>query len=259
MSNPEEMAFPRRKERFEGRRKESQARKVLDEFFDHATLLAVSRLMHRGAFDTVDYPISTGKEGGIFRATKGSEYRAVKVYRIGNTTFRHLPPYTLEQLGRETSVGNFAGLISAWTRREHTILGQLTAAGVRVPKPYVHFRNVLVMEFIGTDGGAAPRLRDATIDDPAALYEDLVAQLSLMIRPGRLVHGDLSPWNVLYWEGKCVLIDVAQAIPADHPEARRLLDRDIAHFVKFFQGLDFQVTKEEFLRAIGADHVGKRS
>ncbi|HUZ80475.1 MAG TPA: RIO1 family regulatory kinase/ATPase [Thermoplasmata archaeon] len=259
MTNPQEMAFPRRKERFEDRRKESQDRKVLDEFFDHATLLAVSRLMHRGAFDTVDYPISTGKEGGVFRATKGSEYRAVKVYRIGNTTFRHLPPYTLEQLGRETSVGNFAGLISAWTRREHTILGQLTAAGVRVPKPYVHFRNVLVMEFIGTDGGAAPRLRDATVDDPAALYEDLVAQLSLMIRPGRLVHGDLSPWNVLYWEGKCVLIDVAQAIPADHPEARRLLDRDIANFVKFFKGLDFKVTKEEFLHAIGADHVGKRS
>jgi len=56
-----------------------------------------------------------------------------------------------------------------------------------------------------------------------------------------------------------VLIDVAQAIPADHPEARHLIDRDIANFVKFFAGLDFHVTKEEFLRAIGAQNVGRAS
>ncbi len=158
--------FPRGPERTEERYKERQHRKLLDEFFDRATLLAVSRLVNQGQFESIDFPISTGKEGGVFRATKGDEFRAVKIYRIGNTTFRHLPAYALEQLRRQTSVRNYGGLIIAWTRREHTILGRLADAGVRAPHPYGHLRNVLVMELIEDGGAPAPRLRDALIEDP---------------------------------------------------------------------------------------------
>ena len=91
MPHPEEVVFPRR-ERVEDRRKEREQRKLLDEFFDHSTLLSVSRLVNRGLFDSIDYPISTGKEGGVFRATAGTDFRAVKVYRISNATFRNDPP-----------------------------------------------------------------------------------------------------------------------------------------------------------------------
>jgi RIO kinase 1 len=257
MPRPQDVVFPRRRERSEDRRKEGADRKLLDEFFDHSTLLAVSRMVNRGQFDAVDYPISTGKEGGVFRATKGGEFRAVKIYRIGNSVFRHLPPYALESLRRETSVRNFGGLIFAWTRREHTILGRLTDAGVRVPRPYGHFRNVLVMEFIGgSDGTAAPRLVDVTVDDPAGLYEDLVLQIGRMAREARLVHGDLSPYNVLLHDGRVVLIDVAQAVPAEHPEAPRLMERDIENFSKYLGRLGFDVEPAEFLEAAGGKTLG---
>ena len=255
MPHPEEVVFPGR-ERFEDRRKEREQRKLLDEFFDHATLLAVSRLVNRGLFDAIDYPISTGKEGGVFRATKGDGYRAVKIYRISNAMFRNLPAYAMEELRREASAKNYGGLIFAWTRREHTILGRLVAAGVRAPVPYGHYRNVLVMEYLGTVEGAAPRLRDAVIEDPRALYDDLVAQIGRMVREAHLVHGDLSPYNTLYVDGRVVLIDVAQAVAADHPEAPRLLLRDITHFAKFFDRLGLSVPVDEFLAAVGADRVG---
>jgi RIO kinase 1 len=256
MPNPEEVIFPSRRERFEDRRKEGQHRKLLDEFFDHSTLLAVSRLITRGQFDAVDYPISTGKEGGVFRATKGLEFRAVKIYRIGNTAFRHLPPYAMEALRREASARNFGGLIFAWTRREHTILGRLHDGGVPVPKPYGHYRNVLVMEFIGNADGAAPRLRDASIEDPDRLYEDLVAAIGHMVRVAKLVHGDLSPYNTLFFDGHPVLIDVAQAVDTAHPQAKELLVRDIENFAKFLSRLGERVDPEEFLRAVGGDTVG---
>ncbi len=255
MPRSETAVFPRR-EREEDRRKESDQRKLLDEFFDHATLLAVSRLVSQGQFDSLDFPISTGKEGGVFRATRGAEFRAVKVYRIGNTVFRHLPPYAVEELRRETSARNWGGLIFAWTRREHTILGRLTDAGVRCPRPYGHFRNVLVMEFVGTPEGAAPRLKDAAIDDPAGLYEELVREIGRMIREAHLVHADLSPYNTLYFEGKVVLIDVAQAVPTDHPDARRLIDRDIANFARFLGRAGYEVEPSAFLAAVGGDRVG---
>jgi len=250
-----DVVFPRR-ERVEDRRKDAGQRKLLDEFFDHSTLLAVSRLVNQGLFDVLDHPISSGKEGGVFRASKGSEFRAVKIYRISNTTFRHLPPYALEELRREASARNFGGLIFAWTRREHTILGRLVEAGVRAPRPFGHYRNVLVMEYIGNEEGAAPRLKDVPIDDAAGLYEELVREFGRMVGTAKLVHGDLSPYNTLYHDGKVVIIDVAQAIRSDHPEARRLLERDLANFSRFLGRLGYEVEPAEFLRAIGGEEVG---
>ena len=252
---PVDLVFPRR-ERVEDRRKDAGQRKLLDEFFDHSTLLAVSRLVNQGQFDVLDHPISQGKEGGVFRATKGTDYRAVKVYRISNTTFRHLPPYALEELRREASARNYGGLIFAWTRREHTILSRLTDAGVRVPRPYGHYRNVLVMEYIGTTEGAAPRLKDAPIDAPAALYEQLVQEFGRMIRGAKLVHGDLSPYNTLYHDGQVVVIDVAQSVRSDHPEARHLLERDLQNFSRFLGRVGYDVTPAAFLEAVGGLDVG---
>jgi RIO kinase 1 len=256
MPQPEEIVFPRRRERFEDRRKEGQHRKLLDEFFDHPTLIAISTLVSRGLIDTIDFPVATGKEGGVFRATKGDAYRAVKIYRVGNTTFRHLPAYALEDLRREASVRNFGGLVYAWTRREHTILGRLTDAGVHVPRPYGHLRNVLVMDFLGTDEGAAPRLKDAQIDDPDRLYSELTTEIRAMVVEAKLVHGDLSPYNTLFWEENPWLIDVAQAVSREHPGARELLERDLGNYARFLRHLGADVDLPEFLKAVGADLVG---
>src|ERR1700683_3338819 len=229
MPDVEETLFPRRKERFADRRKETDQRKLLDEFFDHATLGAVSRLITQGQFEQLDYPISTGKEGGVFRATAPDGFRAVKVYRIGNAVLKRLPPHALEALKREASTGNYGRLVTAWTRREHTVLRRMFAAHVRCPQPFGYLRNVLVMDFIGTDGIAAPRLQTVQIEDPQGVHDDLVIQVRRMVNDARLVHGDLSEYNVLAHEGRPVLIDVAQSMEADHPQARALLERDVAN------------------------------
>ena len=259
MPDPEEVLFPTRKERFEDRRKERHQRKLVDEFFDHATLLAISRLVTQGQFDSLDYPISTGKEGGVFRASSGAGFRAVKVYRIGNAVFRHLPPYAVEELRRESSAKNYSRLIYAWTRREHTILRRLRAGGVRCPDPYGYIRNVLVMDFIGNaEGLPSPPLNEAVVADPTTLYHDLVDQIRRMVIEVKLVHGDLSPYNVLWHEDQPVLIDVAQAIPAEHPAARGLLERDVGNFAKYLMKLGVDTTPESFLAAVGADGVGPK-
>jgi RIO kinase 1 len=258
MPNLTELVFPQRKERFEDRRREGSDRKLLDEFFDHPTLLAISRLVSQGQFESIDYPISTGKEGGVFRATTPDGFRAVKVYRIGNAVFRRIPPYALEELRREASQGNFRRLVFAWTRREHTVLRKLHAARVRAPETYGYFRNILVMEFVGVDGLPCPRVRDAMIPDVSAFYADLVEQLRRMTVDAHLVHGDLSPYNVLLLENRPVLIDVAQSIPTDHPQARALLLRDVANFAKYFRRLGLKVSAESFFEAVGGPTVGPK-
>jgi RIO kinase 1 len=258
MSNPEETAFPTKKERFEDRRKEAYQRKVQDEFFDHATLLAVSRLVSQGEFEALDYPISTGKEGGVFRASGPSGFRAVKIYRVGNAVFRRLPQYAMQELMREASARNFARLVFAWTRREHTILRKLSSAGVRCPTPYGFLRNVLVMEFIGTDGLPAAPLQESIVADPAALHADLLAQMRTMVERANLVHGDLSPYNILMHEGRAVFIDVAQAVPADHPEARRLMERDLKNFARYFRHLGVRTSWQEMFTASAGERLGSK-
>ncbi|MCI4330633.1 MAG: serine protein kinase RIO [Thermoplasmata archaeon] len=250
MSNPEEVMFPRRKERFEDRRKEGDQRKLADEFFDHRTLLAISALITQGQFEALDFPIMTGKEGGVFRASGAGGYRAVKVYRIGNTIFRNLPAYALEELRREASGANHARMIYGWTRREHTVLRRLAAAGVPCPEPYGYLRNILVMQFVGTDGLAAPRLQDVPIDDPERLYVDLLLLVRKLVYDAKLVHGDLSPYNILFHDGHPVLIDVAQSVPVEHPAARGLLVRDITHFARYLQKLGVDTSPERFQAAV---------
>ena len=257
MPQPIELIFPRRKERFEDRRREDSSRKLLDEFFDHPTLLTVARLVSQGQFEAIDYPIATGKEGGVFRATAPDGYRAVKIYRVGNAVFRRIPPYALEELRREASEGNFRRLVYAWTRREHTILRRMRAADVAVPEPYGYLRNVLVMQFIGTEGGLpAPVLQEAVVSDPTAFYEELVTHIRRMTERARLVHGDLSPYNVLLHEERPVFIDVAQAVDASHPSAMALFRRDVANFARYLRRLGVAVTPEEFFEAAGGASIG---
>ncbi len=252
MSDPDELLYPTRTERVEDRRKERQQRKLVDEFFDHATLLAIGRLVSQGHFQSLDYPISTGKEGGVFRASGPNGFRAVKIYRIGNSIFRHVPPYVIEWLRREVgAVGNTARMIYAWTRREHTVLSALRAADVRVPQPFACFRNVLVMEFVGADGLPAPPMQEAVLGDPSAVYSDLTTQVHRMVTSAHLVHGDLSPYNVLVLEDRPFLIDVAQAISTEHPQARELLERDAAHFARYFRRLGVETSADEFFEAVG--------
>jgi RIO kinase 1 len=234
----------------EDRRIEGQQRKLVDEFFDHRTLLSISRLITQGQFESLEYPISTGKEGGVFRANGPGGLRAVKVYRIGNAIFRRLPPHAIEALRREASVHDHAGLIYAWTRREHSILRRLTAAKVIVPEPYGYLRNVLVMDFIGTDGIASPRLHDMPLEDPTAFYEALLVTLKRMVHEAHLVHGDLSPYNVLVRDQLPVLIDVAQSIETTHPQALALLERDVTNFAKFFVKLGVDTDAETFLAEV---------
>jgi RIO kinase 1 len=254
--DPEELLYPTRTERVEDRRKERQQRKLVDEFFDHATLLAVGRLINQGQFQSIDYPISTGKEGGVFRATGAGGFRAVKIYRIGNTIFRHVPPYVIEWLRREVgAMGNTARMIFAWTRREHTVLTLLHAADVRVPQPFACFRNVLVMEFIGEEGLPAPPMQEVVLQDPEAVYSDLTSQLQRMVVKAHLVHGDLSPYNVLVLGDRPVLIDVAQAISTEHPQARDLLRRDAANFARYFRRLGVDTSPEAFFEAAGGTQL----
>ena len=55
-----------------------------------------------------------------------------------------------------------------------------------------------------------------------------------MFLKSKLVHGDLSEFNILYWNGNQYIIDVSQAVSIYHPSALSYLKRDIKNILLFY-------------------------
>lgn len=119
---------------------------------------------------------------------------------------------------------------AAWKNAEVDALYRLQAAGVRVPKPYGYFNDVLLMELVtDADGQPAPRLGEVDLSAELARdYHDfLIRQVVRMLHAG-LIHGDLSEFNVLIDSGGPVIIDLPQVVnAAGNNGALAMLERDV--------------------------------
>jgi len=224
------------------REKDSDALRTYDQVFDRACLLVLQGLIGDGVFATLDYPVSTGKEAVVFHATTADgKGKAVKIYRISNSTFKTIAVYIdgdprFKRVKKATKPTIFA-----WAQKEYQNLVRMGDAGVRVPAPGRVEANVLVMEYIGDETTPAPLLRNAVLDDPRAVLNDVVANLRAM-RTAKLVHADLSEYNLLFWDGRVVVIDVGQSVPVDHPRAAEWFKRDLGNIAHFFHRLRVDVT-----------------
>ncbi|HYS71948.1 MAG TPA: RIO1 family regulatory kinase/ATPase, partial [Thermoplasmata archaeon] len=123
-----------------------------------------------------------------------------------------------------------------WAQKEYKNLQKMRQAGVRVPEPIAVHRNLLLMEYLGDETMPAPTMKDLPIEDPATAYEDVVGSMAAM-RKAELVHGDLSEYNLLWWDGHPWVIDCAQAVPFAHPRSEDWFRRDVANVARYFAHL----------------------
>lgn len=237
--------------KIEARRRSDEDRKTLDEVFDKATLLVLYKYISNGYLETLDYPLSTGKEANVFHATTPQgESVAVKIFRTNTATFRSFMTYIAGDPRFGHVKPNRRDIVYVWAQKEYKNLQRYFEAGVRVPNPIAWRENVLIMEFIGDEGTPAPRLKDAPFEDPAKGYEELVKQYRLGSEVGGLVHGDFSEFNILNRGETPVVIDVAQAVLVHHPMAPELLRRDAKNIAAYFRRQGVKATPEETLRRI---------
>lgn len=133
----------------------------------------------------------------------------------------------------------------AWAEKEFKNLKLADEVGVRVPKQVVCRSNVLVMEFIGENGVSAPRLKDIVIEEPESVFGTVFDYVITLYKKAKLVHGDLSEYNILYWKNGPVIIDVSQAVLLSHPLALDFLARDLKNILRYFSGLGVGVPSLE--------------
>ncbi|HSD21702.1 MAG TPA: RIO1 family regulatory kinase/ATPase [Anaeromyxobacter sp.] len=208
-------------------------------------------LLADGVVEEVCARLKSGKEADLWLVRHGGEIVAAKVYKAREArSFRNNAGYregrqvrdtrTQRAMDRGSRFGH-AAAEEAWKAKEADALYALHAAGVRVPKPVMFYEGVLLMELVvDAHGHPAPRLVDASVarEQAAALYADLRGQMVRMLSCD-LIHGDLSPYNVLVgWNGP-VVIDFPQVVGAAHnSQAESFFHRDLENLRRFFAGLD---------------------
>lgn len=210
--------------------------KTYDEVFDYQNLENIYRIMKRGYIDTLECPVSTGKEANVYLANTSDGQAVVKIFRTSTATFKSFLEYIEGDRRFQRINRSSRGIIYTWTKKEYMNLESLHDEGIRVPEPRAYYRNLLVMEYIDYETKPAPSLRvlDAEPDEWAEMWETVKNYIRDMYEKCSIVHADLSEYNILY-NGDPVLIDLGQAVEYHHPSANSFLRRDLNIISKFFE------------------------
>jgi RIO kinase 1 len=227
--------------------KRSEELEALEEVFDRSTLMVIYDFLNAGVIGDIFGAVSAGKESRVYWA-KSSDGRelAVKIFLTVSAEFRKGMLRYIEGDPRFKSIKHDTrSLIFTWARKEYRNLEQATWAKVRVPKPVAVKSNVLIMEFIGKDGKSAPSLKEQTPANPERVYGRILVLLQRLYVKAKLVHGDLSEYNIMIWKGHPVLFDVSQAVSVEHPMSDFLLLRDLTNLNRFFSRLGTDVLPVE--------------
>jgi len=205
------------------------------------------------------FQVKVGKEANVYACIGGEsadcEMIAAKLYRP--RMFRHLRNDAAYKIGRLThtregkKTKRNSGIERAtkkktkfgqdlefanWIGHEYRMQTKLYEAGADVPKPVGHAGNVILMAFCGDEQTAAATLNDVTLNSAEAqpLFDQIIENIQLMLALN-LVHGDLSPYNILYWQGELTIIDFPQVVDATvNPNAQTFLQRDVQRIVDYF-------------------------
>jgi len=239
------------------RRKDSDDLKVESEVLDTQTLMGLYRLSAKGKLDALGGVINAGKEANVFLARRDGEDIAVKIYMITTSNFNAMKDYILADRRFVGIKRDRRHIVFGWARKEYKNLQSAARAGVRVPEVYDCYQNILTMEFLGRDEVPYPQLKDISLSEREleGVVEMLLEYVSLLYQRAKLVHGDLSEYNVLIEPESLepIIIDMGQGVLTDHPRAEELLERDVENIVRYAtrQGLSYSV--DECLRRVRGD------
>jgi len=208
----------------------------------------------RGLITRVHAQLTSGKEATVYccraHPATNRKFLAAKVYRDHAAgAYRHSGPYfegrertmkarTLRAIEKGTEFGRQA-MAGAWVSAEFEALKRLATIGADVPRPIAQAGAAILMEYVGNGAGPAPHLNgiDVGADQAWSLWRHVLHNVEALLRE-HLVHGDLSPHNILVWKDRPWIIDLPQAVdPRFNRSALELLRRDITNVCAFFSKL----------------------
>jgi RIO kinase 1 len=226
--------------------------------------------------------VKGGKEANVYCCTAGigvgADLLACKVYRprkfrtirndaiyrqgrkvLDNNGVEVLEARELKALAKKTGFGvNIQH--TSWLAHEFVAMNELWDAGAAVPQPLELSDNAILMAYIGAEFMAAPPLNSVRLERHHAkkMLEKLLYNIELMLAEG-WIHGDLSAFNILYWEDDVTIIDFPQVInPKRNRDAYNLLHRDVLRVCQYFARQRVNFDPESFTRDLWQRYHGQR-
>lgn len=251
--------------------------------FEEIWLLDALRPFYETTFITdVVAKVKGGKEANVYRCaahdSTATEWLAVKVYRP--RMFRNLRKDHVYREGRnmidvdgkdlrerdmrahravnKRSDFGLQVLHTSWLRYEYGVLEKLYTLGVRVPQPYAVSDNAVLMTYCGDEHRAAPALSECTLKPSEAkrLFEGVIHDVETMLT-NYIIHGDLSAYNLLYWQGEVMMIDFPQVIDTLHnTSARAIFMRDVVRTGEYFVRQGVRVNPQQLAQELWQKHIG---
>jgi len=216
--------------------------------FDQFSERNLHKLISNGTIDGLDSPLSIGKEANIFTAKKGDDTIVVKIYRVSNCDFNRMYDY-LKYDPRFEVKRSSRQIVFAWAQREYRNLLLAREANVSVPVPYTVLFNILIMECIFTGNQVAQKLINDQPKNPKKFFEEIIIELK-KLRTAGLVHGDLSPFNILNADQHPVLIDWSAGTTKDNPNYEEYWQRDIKNVCTYFKKIGVKTDEEKVKAAV---------
>lgn len=203
--------------------------------------LALKALVDRDIIEQFGKPLGIGKESDVYDAlTPDGTQVAVKIHRLGRTSFydtKRKRAYTAKYA--YTPDWHKRSAVAA--KKEHIALKLLKPHGVAAPKPIARNRHVLVMSIIE----GAELYRYPVIPNPKAVLDEILENVRITYQKAKIIHADLSPYNIILQPNQHLLIiDWPQYVRADHPNAEKLLRRDLRNVLRFFKHPQKTLLKE---------------
>ncbi|EMC93736.1 hypothetical protein BAUCODRAFT_36189 [Baudoinia panamericana UAMH 10762] len=240
---------------------EKSDRATTEQVLDPRTKMILLQLLNRNIVSEMSGVISTGKEANVYHAITAPQevdgkaaipplHRAIKVYKTSILVFKDRDKYVTGEFRFKQGYNKSSNraMVKMWAEKEFRNLKRIHGAGIPCPEPIYLKAHVLVMGFVGNSKGwPAPRLRDfdfeptstASDEDVSRKWRDLYIQLlgymRKMYQVCRLVHADLSEYNLLYHDNQIYVIDVSQSVEHDHPRSLEFLRMDIKNVSDFFK------------------------
>lgn len=244
-------------------------RATTEQCLDPRTRLILFKLISRGVLEEIDGCLSTGKEANVYyakagkaaiTATKATDGNAagitefaIKIFKTSILVFKDRDKYVAgeHRWRKGYCKSNPRKMVKVWAEKEMRNYRRLHAAGIPCPAPILLKSHVLLMEFLGTNGWCSPRLKDANLKEKRLreAYVQTIFIMRHMFQRCKLVHGDLSEYNLLWHNQEIYVIDVSQSVESDHPSALDFLRKDASNVNDYFSkagGLNVMTTRQLF-------------
>lgn len=194
-------------------------------------ILALHTLVKRGKISQLGPLIGRGKESDVYSCMddNGNIY-ALKIYRMGRTSFKSIRKTRNIIKNRKHLSWLYVNRLAA--RREFEALKKIYTLKLNTPKPITFNRHIVVMSYLRGKELAYSK----NISNPRKIFKRIIKQIKIIYEKIGIIHGDLGEFNIVIDENENILIiDWIQWVSKNHPNAKKILERDLSNLCEYFK------------------------